>query len=302
MRDVATGQERQLTTDGVKDFGYATSNAGWTTSAARVAVVVAGRQEDRDAAAGRAEGRRHVPRRDAGQRRPPGASRVEVSAPGRSGRRDDHPRHHRRGDGQGHEAADGAGFPPRDVRRQHRHGRVPLEPGRHAPRFRLDRSVSQELHRQARRHDDRRSEDAVHRDGEDARADARAVADPLGDQRGAVVLAARRHRADVSLRSQDRPAQEPDHQRCRADHAHRPARSRHAHDVVRRRRQGEGTGSVLHAPLQGRARRQEHRLADAGQRHAHHPDLARRQVRRSTRSRSRTSRRRRRCATARPAR
>ena len=34
VRDVATGQDRQLTTDGEKDFGYATSNAGWTTSAA----------------------------------------------------------------------------------------------------------------------------------------------------------------------------------------------------------------------------------------------------------------------------
>jgi len=34
LRDVATGEERQLTTDGEKDFGYATSNAGWTTSAA----------------------------------------------------------------------------------------------------------------------------------------------------------------------------------------------------------------------------------------------------------------------------
>lgn len=34
VRDVATGQDRQLTTDGTKDFGYATSNAGWTTSAA----------------------------------------------------------------------------------------------------------------------------------------------------------------------------------------------------------------------------------------------------------------------------
>jgi hypothetical protein len=33
VRDIASGQERQLTTDGVKDFGYATSNAGWTTSA-----------------------------------------------------------------------------------------------------------------------------------------------------------------------------------------------------------------------------------------------------------------------------
>jgi dipeptidyl-peptidase-4 len=34
VHDVASGQDRQLTTDGVKDFGYATSNAGWTTSAA----------------------------------------------------------------------------------------------------------------------------------------------------------------------------------------------------------------------------------------------------------------------------
>jgi dipeptidyl aminopeptidase/acylaminoacyl peptidase len=32
VRDVATGQDTQLTTDGVKDFGYATDNAGWTRS------------------------------------------------------------------------------------------------------------------------------------------------------------------------------------------------------------------------------------------------------------------------------
>ena len=32
IRDVATGRERQLTTDGVKDFGYATDNAGWASS------------------------------------------------------------------------------------------------------------------------------------------------------------------------------------------------------------------------------------------------------------------------------
>jgi len=32
VRDVATGKDRQLTTDGAKNFGYATSNAGWTTS------------------------------------------------------------------------------------------------------------------------------------------------------------------------------------------------------------------------------------------------------------------------------
>jgi dipeptidyl-peptidase 4 len=32
IREVATGKETQLTTDGVKDFGYATDNAGWTHS------------------------------------------------------------------------------------------------------------------------------------------------------------------------------------------------------------------------------------------------------------------------------
>jgi dipeptidyl-peptidase-4 len=32
VREVATGRERALTTDGEKDFGYATDNAGWRTS------------------------------------------------------------------------------------------------------------------------------------------------------------------------------------------------------------------------------------------------------------------------------
>ncbi|MDX2305880.1 MAG: DPP IV N-terminal domain-containing protein [Microscillaceae bacterium] len=32
IRDTDSGQEKQLTTDGIKDFGYATDNAGWTHS------------------------------------------------------------------------------------------------------------------------------------------------------------------------------------------------------------------------------------------------------------------------------
>ena len=32
VRDLATGQSTQLTTDGIKDFGYATDNAGWKSS------------------------------------------------------------------------------------------------------------------------------------------------------------------------------------------------------------------------------------------------------------------------------
>jgi len=36
LRDPATGKETQLTTDGVKDFGYATDNAGWKHSDAAI--------------------------------------------------------------------------------------------------------------------------------------------------------------------------------------------------------------------------------------------------------------------------
>jgi dipeptidyl aminopeptidase/acylaminoacyl peptidase len=36
LRDIATNKETQLTTDGEKDFGYATDNAGWTASNAAV--------------------------------------------------------------------------------------------------------------------------------------------------------------------------------------------------------------------------------------------------------------------------
>jgi dipeptidyl aminopeptidase/acylaminoacyl peptidase len=38
VRDLATGAEKQLTTDGVKDFGYATDNAGWKHSAQAIVV------------------------------------------------------------------------------------------------------------------------------------------------------------------------------------------------------------------------------------------------------------------------
>ncbi len=38
IRDVATGQETQLTMDGVKDFGYATNDAGWVQSDTPVVV------------------------------------------------------------------------------------------------------------------------------------------------------------------------------------------------------------------------------------------------------------------------
>ena len=52
MRDIASGKETQLTTDGEKDFGYATDNAGWETSDAADCGVVARFQKDRDISAG----------------------------------------------------------------------------------------------------------------------------------------------------------------------------------------------------------------------------------------------------------
>jgi len=54
LRDNATGQETPLTTDGVKDFGYATDNAGWIKSDRPVLVwspdsrkIVTFQQDDR---------------------------------------------------------------------------------------------------------------------------------------------------------------------------------------------------------------------------------------------------------------
>ncbi len=38
VRDVSSGAERQLTTDGVKDFGYATDNAGWRHSGQAIVI------------------------------------------------------------------------------------------------------------------------------------------------------------------------------------------------------------------------------------------------------------------------
>ncbi len=75
------------------------------------------------------------------------------------------------------------------------------------------------------------------------------MADPLGPQRGAVVLAARRLRADVPLRPEERTTQEQDHRRPRYGDTRRSRRSFRADHVVRGGGQGKRSGSVLHAPL-----------------------------------------------------
>jgi hypothetical protein len=56
VRDVATGKETQLTMDGVKDYGYATDNAGWTMSDNPILVWSPDSKEDCDLSAGPAQG------------------------------------------------------------------------------------------------------------------------------------------------------------------------------------------------------------------------------------------------------
>ena len=106
VRDLQTGKETQLTTDGVKDFGYATDNAGWTHSDNADHVVVAGLEEDCDVSAGPAQGWRDVP--DADDEWASGAKGLEVSAGGRQGCHDDRAGDYQCGFGEGGAVEDAA--------------------------------------------------------------------------------------------------------------------------------------------------------------------------------------------------
>ena len=61
VRDFATNKESPLTTDGVKDFGYATDNAGWAGQQPPDPAMVARFQTHRYLPAGSARRRRDVP-------------------------------------------------------------------------------------------------------------------------------------------------------------------------------------------------------------------------------------------------
>ena len=135
-RDAA--RRRALTTDGVKYFGYATDNAGWSA------------QRSRDRARGRPT-----------RRRSPRSSRTSATSarctsstpssaiptlrvskfplPGDQRHGDAPPRRHRRRHRQGHAAADAARLPSRHARRRHQHERLQLEPGRLEARARVGR-------------------------------------------------------------------------------------------------------------------------------------------------------------------
>ena len=80
-REIATAKETQLTTDGVKDFGYATDNAGWAIERPADCGLVARFEKDRDLPAGPARRRRNVPGEHQGGAS--SAESMEISAAGR---------------------------------------------------------------------------------------------------------------------------------------------------------------------------------------------------------------------------
>ena len=116
VRDAATGKETALTTDGVKDFGYATDNAGWARSDRPIVVWspdskhVATFQQDQ-----RNVGEMYLV---STQGRPSGAAGLEVSAARRSGRLDDPAGGDRRRAGEGRALQDGPGSAPLHALRQ----------------------------------------------------------------------------------------------------------------------------------------------------------------------------------------
>ena len=169
VRDTTTGTDKQLTTDGVKDFGYATDNAGWISSDRPVlkwspdSKKIATFQQDQ-----RKAGEMYLVNTTAGH---PTLQRVEVSAAGRREHHDDRARRHRRRRSEGHSAQDGPGPASLDAlrRRQVRRrlGRRAVEPGRQPGRVRLDvaQSPAGEPARRRRRH--RRDPRRARRKGRD---------------------------------------------------------------------------------------------------------------------------------------
>ncbi len=80
VRDTVTGAETQLTTDGVKDFGYATDNAGWIHSDNPILLWSPDSQKDSCVAAGTKARRRNVS--GAGDAWAPGAGTPKYPLPG----------------------------------------------------------------------------------------------------------------------------------------------------------------------------------------------------------------------------
>ena len=123
VRDLATGKETQLTTDGVQGLRLRHRQRRLEAHRQRHPALVARLEEDRHLPAGPAQDRRDVP--GPRHQRPSQAAGVEVSAGRRQGRHHDRARHHRRGHAQGHAPQDASRPAPVDPVRRHRLRRRP---------------------------------------------------------------------------------------------------------------------------------------------------------------------------------
>ena len=226
----------QLTTDGVKDFGYATDNAGWSEQRPRDrcswspdSKKIATQQQDE-----RKVGEMYLVETPVGGH--PTLRGVEVSRCPATGRRDDPPRRSSTSTpGKIDAPADAARLPPRDARRQHQHERLQLEPRRLEARARLDVARSQ-----ARR----RCASPTPRPARSARCSTRPsptqfesrtrLAGALGRRTKSSGTRERDNWGQLYLYDlHDRQAEEPDHDRRRPGHADRAHRRADAHALVR---------------------------------------------------------------------
>ena len=224
VRDVATGKEKQLTTDGVKDFGYATDNAGWSNSDRPIVLwspdskKVATFQQDQ-----RGVGEMYLVDTT---RRPSAAAGLEVPASGRPGGHHDPAGRHRAGRPAGDPAEDASRPAPVHALRQRRVprrrvGRRPVGSRRHEARVRvhLPRPQARAAPHRGCRY--RRGSRCARRDDCNLlRVGQRPhqLARSLRVERADLVLRARQLGAALSLRFADGETEEPDHDRRRERH------------------------------------------------------------------------------------
>ena len=265
-------RRRQLTTDGVKDFGYATDNAGWTKSDRPILLwspdskKIATFQQDE-----RGVGEMYLVNTKVGH---PGASGVEVSAAWRQPDRDDPARCDRCRYAARRAVPDAARPSPLHALRsrrlpRQRVGRRRVVSRRLAARLRLHlaRPQARSAARRRRRHRRR-----ARRVFEETVADVLRVGQRhastghvcRGVQRDHLVLRARQLGPALPLRPHHRQAEEPDHQRRVERHPAAPRRREEPHALLPRRRPREGPRSLLPALLPRRLRRQESHAAHAG--------------------------------------
>ena len=224
VRDVATGRETQLTRDGVKDFGYATDNAGWARSDRPIvrwspdSKKIATFQQDQ-----RGVGEMYLVDTTVGH---PALQAWKYPLPGDATvtmiQRVDH-RRRRREDCPPSTPTRSAPF---DALRRpgvpRRLGRRAVEPRRFHRRVRVDGARSPARTDARRRCDDRRHQRRPRGEGRDVlRVGQRRgqLALPAGVQRGHLVFGARQLGPSLPARSEDGPREAPDHHRQRQRHA-----------------------------------------------------------------------------------